>query len=369
MRNIFALLILTFIKTIIFGQKIKATETNHQISAVIKYVNTTTMIADTVTDLSSANLKGKVKSVNYLNKGKPIKMVSFNSKGFYLEQKHYCPHDITKICQLNKYEYDQNGNLISLSDDYGATKYKYDMNNNMVEQYSISQTGNVYVRTINKYDNNKLISSKYYTYNQNVETLSSEFENVYNSQGKTIKRIDCIHINRPKTDTTIISYTNYIYDERGNLTEENEEKDGRKSHIYTYEYDEKSRKITYRSYSVSGSKYTNYTENYFYDSYGSLIKTIKLTLNKSWINKIEHDYNSNNNLLETRNFNSEGIISRTSYSYLNNLLVEKVEYKKEKLFSKEYYDYDRFGNLTSQKKIDSIGKQISDFANKIEYYP
>ncbi len=197
---------------------------------------TTTECKEVKTDLQRKNLKGKVKSVRYIDY-KAVDKFGELTKG-------------------DKSEYNWNNKLT-----------KYDNNGNEIEWNRYNSDGSLDCKYTYKYDNNgnKIEENCY----NSDGSLCWKYTYKYDNNGNTIEK------NSYKSDGSLYRKYTYKYDNNGNKIEENGYKsDGSLDYKYTYKYDNNGNTIEGNRYNSDGSLDYKYTYKYKYDKYGNWIQKI-----------------------------------------------------------------------------------------------
>ncbi|MBQ2934257.1 MAG: hypothetical protein IJE02_06570 [Clostridia bacterium] len=175
-------------------------------------------------------------------------------------------NDETKLSNITLYEYDDNGNLITgstefSSGDHGSVTYEYNDKCLKVKKSELY--------------NNKVIFDFYYSYDKNNNLISESYgsmvvEYEYDDKNNLIRVIS--------SDRTYLNGTDdideYIYDDNGNLVKEILLNG---ADVNEYEYDSDGRvtlKINYQRADKNSPYYKNSRTTYKYDGYGNLIKEV-----------------------------------------------------------------------------------------------
>ena len=226
------------------------------------------------------------------------------------------------------YEYDDNGNLVSVSDNFGAEvgssfdsesrltsriwslpstdearfDFTYDERSYVasIDRYSdvagIDKVGS----TISEFDDSGRISS--IVHRDMIDSVLSQFAYQYNS------------INQIETETTLSDSTQYVYDLLGQLTDADHSVQADES----YTYDDNGNRV---SSALHGNSYSTGTNNqllsdgefnYTYDAVGNLIE--KTELATGIVTKFT--YNHKNNVVGIEEQSSDGtILKELSFSF------------------------------------------------------
>ena len=237
-------------------------------------------------------------------------------------------NDYIKMDDTYHYEYDNNGEIRTITSNNDIIKYTYDLSkklteykfNNFVAKYQYDVNGNV----INQ--------------NYKLDNINSEIENTFNADDAVTKT---------RFDNSIISYeydglgrmtsssinnvynTNYKYLSKGNRTSlliKNMKNDFLD---LSYKYDELNNlKAIYKN-----GKLVN---KYYYDQYNQLVKEINVCLNQM----IVYSYDNFGNLLNKKiyNYKTKEFISSNKYKYENTWKDQLTE------FNNTSIQYDSIGN-------------------------
>jgi hypothetical protein len=198
-------------------------------------------------------------------------------------------------------------------------------------------------KTVNKYDNNKLIESKEY---DEAGNLTYKETWAYNSKGHQIERIE--YETEEEIDTKYV----YIYDD-GKF-------DGKIRLLEIREYNSKNtpKGKTLFIYDKRGrrNEVKGYNEKdilvdlnlYKYNEYGSSQEVHYLDSDGNLDYKMIYKYNLKGSLLEEGGYNPDGgLYSKESNSYNENEnLIESrcIEFDEDFVYTSEKYKYDQFNN-------------------------
>lgn len=209
--------------------------------------------------------------------------------------------------------YDENGNVISISDYKGETKYLYNEDKITLET---------------KYDlKGKLTSKTEYTYNQNG---GIEFKIECDSSGSSLSK------------------TEYLYDENGNNVQINVyDKNDTKPSRTEMTYDENNNMIKSVKY-TKGGRTQSITENR-YNKSGTITQSTVTDYNLNSIDAISDK--------TVKKFNKNGIVI-SSTTYDENDLIEK----------KENYEYDEFDNIIKTTVCDGNNNKRCVVETSYEYH-
>ena len=294
-------------------EKVKAQYTYGKTGGVTLVTNDTSSIANKYDN------KGLISEQKLFEDGKSYAMVYGNnangkcvySKIYNNNTGHYGDYDIQ---QMINYEYDDKGNMTTVSDSLNNSKvmarYTYDSNDNL----SSVTYGNG--------------TSTSYTYNE-----GNMIENVTNRNADSIK----------------MSYYDYDYYLDGNVSQQ----DRNGVNCY-YDYDEFSR--------ITDEDYGNEEIDYYYDAAGN--RTLKKICDDNGDTDVNYTYDLNNRLLEeSTDYYAKNETDVTKYVYDNNgNQIKKIGYitkgvngsPSQDLVSEnelnntyEIYKYNEFNEMTS----------------------
>ncbi len=244
-----------------------------------------------------------------------------------------------------------------------ANRYYYNGNISSTTRYDYDDMGNEIA-----------YSSYYYSTNKSYD---GEYEYEYDNEGRVVT----------KTFYSSGKYSyawGYKYDADGNMTQSyGRDEYGNVTWRNEYEYDNFGNQIKYASYTDGGT--LSYETDHLYDDHGNVIETSSYELNEDnfleMISKskyeydgndnqirsisyyypegdsyiFEQDYDDEGNVTETRNYGTDGMLSRTSrYTYDGNGNQISVKYYTEEnnLLSERFYEYDSQGKQTKDVYID-----------------
>ena len=314
-------------------EKVKAQYTYGKTGGVTLVTNDTSSIANKYDN------KGLVMEQKLFEDGKSYAMVYGNnangkcvySKIYNNNTGHYGDYDIQ---QMINYEYDDKGNMTTVSDSLNNSKvmarYTYDSNDNL----SSVTYGNG--------------TSTSYTYNK----------------GNMIEKV--INNNADNTQMSIYSYDYYL---DGNVSKQN--RNGVKCY---YDYDEFSR--------IIDEDYDREEIDYFYDAAGN--RTLKKICDDNGDTDVNYTYDLNNRLLEeSTDYYSKNETDVTKYVYDNNgNQIKKIGYitkgvngsPSQDLVSEnelnntyEIYKYNEFNEMTSFESNKESKWEYAYLPNGLRY--
>ena len=314
-------------------EKVKAQYTYGKTGGVTLVTNDTSSIANKYDN------KGLVMEQKLFEDGKSYAMVYVNnangkcvySKIYNNNTGHYGDYDIQ---QMINYEYDDKGNMTTVSDSLNNSKvmarYTYDSNDNL----SSVTYGNG--------------TSTSYTYNE----------------GNMIK-----NVTNKNADSTKMSYYNYDYYLDGNVSQQ----DRNVVNCY-YDYDEFSR--------IIDEDYGREEIDYYYDAAGN--RTLKKICDDNGDTDVNYTYDLNNRLLEESNHSyANNKTDVTKYVYDNNgNQIKKIGYTtkgvngspSQDLVSEnelnntyEIYKYNEFNEMTSFESNKESKWEYAYLPNGLRY--
>lgn len=251
-------------------------------------------------------------------------------------------------------------------------------------------------------------------YNLSYGQLNADQQWKDNILKNNIKSQDQWNYKYVKGKPTKNGYKNYtkVFDRNGNVIEEVYYQSGSVDQKLNYKYDNNENKVEYINYKGSENKLL-YKQNISYDSKMRKVKeirfngaeevVIKYDYNNDRLNlitkydstgfpiqkrnfvytgnicnvnitdeygekigKIVNEYDNNDNIIKTTEYDKSGKIKeKYDYTFSNNLLQEKTKYAVGNFIYTENYKYDSKGNLIEIIKEQPKGKKI--VSNKYKY--
>lgn len=203
-----------------------------------------------------------------------------------------------------------------------------------------------------KYDlNGKLLEEA--GYNSDGSLFSKETY-VYDSKGNVTEESSMVNVYKPR----IVKYT-FTYEPSGNKIA-TEYIDGVFTGKYAYKYDSSGNEIEKVSYNYDNVLSSTVVNNY--DSNGNKIESMWRKSDGTILKKEVCEYDSDGNMIEETQYNSDGSLSnKTTYAYDSNGNKTEYCYYREdgSLSSKTTYAYDSNGNMIEQTKYNSDGSLFS----------
>ena len=275
--------------------------------------------------------------------------------------------------------------LVSIVDSKGGIiNYSYDDENNLIK---VTDQANVVIGKYSYDDNNILISSNQNNIIRDSQNRVSEI--VHNNGYYTRYTYDDNNVTISSADGKVTSYEFDYFGKIRSYVDENED-------VITYNYDIDNRVIKVLKEDVVLEEY-QYNENnkltyksdssggisYYYDDMGNVIKTFEYFKDDPSKNKVTfYVYDSNQNVkIQAIRYRETDVFSTTYYpdssddevfefEYENGILTKKTDVNNDITV---FYDYDNYGNniKTTTKTVEndkvslSINENVYDVLNRI----
>lgn len=313
------------------------------------------------TKLGSINIKGNVREVKNMT-FTAVDSVGVVVKGEFLNENYRFKLDsLTYSDKTNfYYEYDINGNQLTIGKFnsfgylYSTKKFKYN-NNQILESNEKMQfsDGDIDIKEIYKYDNNKLTSITIYRNNELLYKESFKYDilnhiieeatidNLGKITGKVSRKFENTNlVYEKKTDESFNNESKYIYDSLGNKTYSLNRYDDL---VFESKVEYKD-KLPIKELNLRNGKLESITNYVYIDNKLSIITLIK-PVDKSIISYEERKYNANNEVVEILTKNEDGTIKKMFDKNGNvktlNISTNETEFDE---YNYEYF-YDNRGNI------------------------
>ena len=256
------------------------------------------------------------------------------------------------------YSYDTNGNKIRETyADGGYKTFDYDRKNRLIktESYEAGEAGESIgektLKTVYSYDiNDRLLESIDYQIDGSEETVVRYTEYQYDRRGQTTGYAELSQENEPTADEIKAHQIRYHYDSDGKLTKVTYPTTKNGVQALAYEYDQNGWLTKIKGEVQSGDGSTEKTvRSYTYDSYGK-VKEIK-------------DYRD---LL-----NSSDQAVKKAYTYDSLDRVKEMTYtdlETGKVMESYRYSYDKNSNITEKTEVNNYPKEEKDKVNETKAY-
>ena len=256
------------------------------------------------------------------------------------------------------YSYDTNGNKIRETyADGGYKTFDHDRKNRLIktESYEAGEAGESIgektLKTVYSYDiNDRLLESIDYQIDGSEETVVRYTEYQYDRRGQTTGYAELSQENEPTADEIKAHQIRYHYDSDGKLTKVTYPTTKNGVHALSYEYDQNGWLTKIKGEVQSADTSTEKTvRSYTYDSYGK-VKEIK-------------DYR---NLL-----NSSDQAVKKAYTYDSLDRVKEMTYtdlETGKVMESYHYSYDKNSNITEKTEVNNYPKEEKDKVNETKAY-
>ena len=256
------------------------------------------------------------------------------------------------------YSYDTNGNKIRETyADGGYKTFDHDRKNRLIktESYEAGEAGESIgektLKTVYSYDiNDRLLESIDYQIDGSEETVVRYTEYQYDRRGQTTGYAELSQENEPTADEIKAHQIRYHYDSDGKLTKVTYPTTKNGVHALSYEYDQNGWLTKIKGEVQSADTSTEKTiRSYTYDSYGK-VKEIK-------------DYRD---LL-----NSSEQAVKKAYTYDSLDRVKEMTYtdlETGKVMESYRYSYDKNSNITEKTEVNNYPKEEKDKVNETKAY-
>ena len=256
------------------------------------------------------------------------------------------------------YSYDTNGNKIRETyADGGYKTFDHDRKNRLIktESYEAGEAGESIgektLKTVYSYDiNDRLLESIDYQIDGSEETVVRYTEYQYDRRGQTTGYAELSQENEPTADEIKAHQIRYHYDSDGKLTKVTYPTTKNGVHALSYEYDQNGWLTKIKGEVQSADTSTEKTiRSYTYDSYGK-VKEIK-------------DYRD---LL-----NSSEQAVKKAYTYDSLDRVREMTYtdlETGKVMESYRYSYDKNSNITEKTEVNNYPKEEKDKVNETKAY-
>lgn len=211
-----------------------------------------------------------------------------------------------------RFEYDNNGNLVSVTENYyGRTVFSEYKNGLKVRETATNDDADLSDITVFEYDDNNNLIQKETAFASGDQGLVTYD---YNSKGLNVKKSELYN------DKVVFDYY-YSYDANNNLISESY-----RSFVIEYEYDDNNNLIRVITSNRTYATGYDYIDEYIYDEKGNLVKEI--LDNDTDVNEYEYD-------------NDGKVILKTNY---NRADKNSPYYENDRTT----YKYDEYGNLLKE---------------------
>ena len=256
------------------------------------------------------------------------------------------------------YSYDTNGNKIRETyADGGYKTFDYDRKNRLIktESYEAGEAGESIgektLKTVYSYDiNDRLLESIDYQIDGSEETVVRYTEYQYDRRGQTTGYAELSQENEPTADEIKAHQIRYHYDSDGKLTKVTYPTTKNGVHALSYEYDQNGwlTKIKGEIQSEDGSTEKT-VRSYTYDRYGK-VKEIK-------------DYRD---LLNSSEQAVEKVYTYDSLDRVKEMTYTDLE--TGKVMESYQYSYDKNSNITEKTEVNNYPKEEKDKVNETKAY-